>query len=156
MHLENGNPRFDRLVPILEEIGEPLMRQELLNLGEKGRLNPQGKPAEKPQGRRGRGKKESKERLAAAAKLALGDEVLVPILKERRCVGFMSLGEKTYGLKYGAEELALLSVIANQVGVALDNVRLLRENVEKKVIEEELQMARRIHSELLPSGHHTH
>ncbi|MFQ5510377.1 MAG: PP2C family protein-serine/threonine phosphatase [Candidatus Krumholzibacteriia bacterium] len=152
MHLENGDARFDHLVPILEEIGEPLLRQELLDLGEKGRLAGQlGAPEKKPRDK-GRARKESRRRLAEARELAGSDEVLVPILKDRHCVGFVSLGEKTYGLKYSAEELALLSGIANQVGVALDNVRLLRENVEKKVLEEELRMARRIQSQLLPSG----
>jgi serine phosphatase RsbU (regulator of sigma subunit) len=42
-------------------------------------------------------------------------------------------------------------VIANQIGVALDNIRLVRENVEKKVIEEELEIARRVQSQLLPA-----
>jgi sigma-B regulation protein RsbU (phosphoserine phosphatase) len=150
IHLNGDEPRFERLVPILQEIGEPILRQELLDLGEKGRL-PGHRETVKPRDK-AQAKRESRERLEIAGRLAGGDEVLVPILRDRRCAGFVSLGEKTYGLKYGAEELAFLSVIANQIGVALDNVRLLRENVEKKVIDKELQMARRIQSQLLPSG----
>ncbi|MEE9269964.1 MAG: GAF domain-containing SpoIIE family protein phosphatase [Candidatus Krumholzibacteria bacterium] len=150
IYLNGDEHRFEQLAPILEEIGEPILRQELLDLGEKGRLPGQAE-TEKPRDK-AQAKRKSRERLEAASKLAGGDEVLVPILRDRRCAGFVALGEKTYGLKYEEEELGFLSVIANQVGVALDNVRLLRENVEKKVIDKELQMARRIQSQLLPSG----
>jgi sigma-B regulation protein RsbU (phosphoserine phosphatase) len=146
--LAAGDARCRRLVDILERIGEPVVRHDILRLAAKGRLfDLPGDAAEdlseKERVRRG---------LEEANALMGGDEVFVPVLKERRCVGFVSLGEKTYGLKYTTEELAQLSVLSNQIGVALENIKLLRESVEKKLLEEELQIARRVQSQLLPES----
>lgn len=150
LHIEPSERRFQRLEPVLQSIGEPVTRDEFITLGEKGQL-----PGDDTT-RRGRrlgmfSRKPSKKGSAIARSLSGPDEVLVPILREKKFVGYFALGEKTYGLRYAAEELALLSVISNQIGVALDNIRLLRENVEKKLIEEELHIARRVQSQLLPS-----
>jgi serine phosphatase RsbU (regulator of sigma subunit) len=149
LYVDALQPRFQRLAPVLESIGDPVTRDELATLADKGRLSGfEPAPGARRLGflgkRRGGGGAEF------ARTLAGEDEVLVPILKERTLVGYLALGEKAYGLKYTAEELGLLSVISNQIGVALDNIRLLRENVEKKRIEEELELARRIQSQLLP------
>lgn len=138
--------RSQRLIPVLERIGGPISRRELLKLGERGRLP--GQEDEESTSR----KRRARRGLARARVLAGNDEVLVPILKNKQCIGYLALGEKTYGLRYGAEELAPLAVLATQISVALDNIRLLRENVEREVLEEELQMARRIQSQLLPDG----
>ncbi|MBI4720113.1 MAG: PP2C family protein-serine/threonine phosphatase, partial [Chitinivibrionia bacterium] len=51
-----------------------------------------------------------------------------------------------------AEELALLSLLSREIGIAVENIRLLRESVEKQVLEEELKLARNIHMRLLPDG----
>jgi len=140
--------RTGRVVELLEKIGEPVMKQDLFKSAEKGRLFVDEGGGEKTPGTSE--KERARKRREAAAELIGSGEVLVPIFRERKCVGFVSLGEKTYGLRYTTEELAQLSLISNQIGVALDNIRLLRENVEKKLIEEELQIARRIQSQLLP------
>jgi serine phosphatase RsbU (regulator of sigma subunit) len=150
LHLDPDEPRLQRLVPVLGPIGDPITRDELLSLGEKGQLAGVEADSDKTRSRWPTRKRSAKGS-ELARELAAGDEVLVPIMKERVFVGYIALGEKTYGLKYSTEELALLSVISNQIGVALDNIRLLRENVEKKVIEGELEIARRIQSRLLPS-----
>ena len=63
----------------------------------------------------------------------------------------MALGEKVYGLGYGAEELGHLAVLSTQVGAALQNIELLKESVEKKVFEEELRIARQIQMKMLPA-----
>jgi sigma-B regulation protein RsbU (phosphoserine phosphatase) len=47
--------------------------------------------------------------------------------------------------------VSLLSTLANQVGVALQNAALYRESLEKAVLEEELSLARQIQERLLPS-----
>jgi serine phosphatase RsbU (regulator of sigma subunit) len=139
------NERTTRLIALLEDIGEPVVKRDLFKLAEKGRLY-----ADPDDARGVHDKERVRKRLEDAARLAGDDEVFVPILREKKCVGFVALGEKTYGLKYATEELAQLALFSNQIGVALDNVRLLRENVEKKLIEEELEIARRIQSRLLP------
>lgn len=150
LNLDATASRFRRLVPVLESIGGPITRHELLRLAEKGRL-PGSERGEAPV-RRGLWRRQRFTRDVSKVRALTGqDEVLVPIQKDRRVIGYLSLGEKTYGLRYNPEELALLSVIANQIAVGLDNIRLVRENVEKKVIEEELEIARRVQSQLLPS-----
>jgi sigma-B regulation protein RsbU (phosphoserine phosphatase) len=152
LHLETDEERSRQLIGVLEKIGEPVLRRELVKLGEKGKIG-NGGPRPSPSGHfwkpsRSRGKEGRQE----ALELAGGSEVFVPIIKEKKCIGFLSLGEKSYGLRYTAEELGMLSVISNQISIALDNISLLRENVEKKVLEEELQIARRVQSQLLPSA----
>lgn len=140
--------RTRRLAALLEHLGEPVVKQDLLKLVEKGAA-PELEVAagdSEDESREERARKRSE-----AAALLGADEVLVPVFRERRCVAFVSLGEKTYSLRYTSEELAQLSVISNQIGVALENIRLLRENVEKKLLEEELEIARRIQSQLLPA-----
>ncbi len=150
LHLDPDEPRFQRLVPVLGPIGDPITRDELLSLGEKGQLA--GVEEEVDSGKsRWPSRKRSAKGAALARALAATDEVLVPIMKERVFVGYIALGEKTYGLKYSAGELSLLSAMSNQIGVALDNIRLVRENVEKKVLEGELEIARRVQVRLLPS-----
>lgn len=137
--------RTQRLAALLEDIGEPVVKRDLFKLAEKGRLF-----ADPDDGEDVSDKERVRRRLEDAARLAGEDEVFVPILREKKCVGFVALGEKTYGLKYATEELAQLALFSNQIGVALDNIRLLRENVEKKLIEEELEIARRVQARLLP------
>jgi sigma-B regulation protein RsbU (phosphoserine phosphatase) len=65
-------------------------------------------------------------------------------------VGYIGLGEKIYGVPYEPEELSHLSVLATQIAAALQNIRLLEENVERKLFEEELKIARKIQTQLLP------
>jgi sigma-B regulation protein RsbU (phosphoserine phosphatase) len=77
-------------------------------------------------------------------------DLFVPVLREGRCVGFVALAEKEYGLPYGAEELGHLAVLSTQIGAALQNIRLLAESVERKVFEEELKIARQIQVQMLP------
>lgn len=153
LNLDPSEPRFSRLVDILKRIGGPILRQEMLSLGERGRLGVPIEQTPKRSRRLGRrGPRRSKQGLADAMWLVAKDDVFVPIFKERKCVGYVSLGEKTLGLRYNTDEIAQISSIANQIGTSLDNIRLLRENVEKKVLEEELVIARRVQLRLLPSS----
>ena len=144
--LAGDEERTRRLAGLLGDIGEPVVQRDLFKLAEKGRLSPDPAGDDPDLG----DKERLRRRMEDAERLAGEDEVFVPILREKKCVGFVALGEKTYGLKYANEELAQLALISNQIGVALENVRLLRESVEKKLIEEELEIARRVQSRLLP------
>lgn len=141
--------RTRRLAALLEGVGEPVVKRDFFKLAEKGWPTGEGDDNETAGASRKEG---SRRRLDEAAAIIGSDEVLVPIFRDKRCVAIVSLGEKTYGLRYATEELAQLSVMSNQIGVALDNIRLLRENVGKKLIEEELEIARRVQSQLLPAS----
>jgi sigma-B regulation protein RsbU (phosphoserine phosphatase) len=62
----------------------------------------------------------------------------------------VGLGEKIYGVPYTSEELGRLSVLSTQVTSSLRNIRLLKESLERKLFEEELKIARKIQTQLLP------
>jgi signal transduction histidine kinase len=55
----------------------------------------------------------------------LGAEVYMPIYTKEDWVGMIALGPKTSGLPYMDEDLALLSTLADQTAVALQNARLV-------------------------------
>lgn len=150
MHLVGENGRPDRLISLLEEIGEPVQSKELadfVQVGDEARKRHVVRKRFIP-----RAKIEPSvldEILEDNPKIENFD-VMVPIIQEKRCIGYVGLGEKIYGVPYHADELAHLSVLATQIGTALQNIRLLEENVERKLLEEELKIARKIQSQLLP------
>ncbi|MBN1824796.1 MAG: SpoIIE family protein phosphatase [Candidatus Eisenbacteria bacterium] len=76
--------------------------------------------------------------------------VLLPLNAPSGRVGFLLLGPKRDGEDYTPEELSLLGSLAAQIGLAAENIRLLEEKVEKRKLEEQLQLARNIQEGLLP------
>jgi serine phosphatase RsbU (regulator of sigma subunit) len=140
--LEN---RDDLLAGALAELGEPVRRAELLRVHE---------PVRRRRGLLRRRQVLLPEVVAGPRlqpdQLPARVDLFVPVLHEQHCVAYVALGEKVYGLAYGAEELGLLSVLSTQIGAALLNIRLLKESVERKVFEEELRIARQIQMKMLP------
>ena len=145
LKLCDDDGRSNRLVSLLETIGEPIRRKDLANFEEVDdeqvgkRIIP-----------RRRGEKSLLEAIVNESPEIEDYEVIVPIVKERRCVGYVGLAEKIYGVPYSSEELAHLSVLSTQIASALQNIQLLKENVERQVLEEELKIARKIQTQLLP------
>jgi phosphoserine phosphatase RsbU/P len=79
-------------------------------------------------------------------------ELAVPMLLKDRCIGVMDLESPDYDA-FGKHDVEVLSSLASQVAVAIENARLyeaLRANEER--IERELQFARRVQAALLPAG----
>lgn len=83
------------------------------------------------------------------ATLVPGVVVLLP--GERGIEGALALGAKRFGDRFRAEDLELLATIGDQAGTALSGSRLHEEALEKRRMEEELDVARRIQKSLLPS-----
>jgi serine phosphatase RsbU (regulator of sigma subunit) len=140
------NRRSGRLGSLLETIGEPIRQKDLANFEELDDPQAGKRIVPRRQGRRSL--------LDAVAEDApeIGEfDVIVPIVKEQRCIGYVGLGEKIYGVPYSSEELAHLSVLSTQIGSALQNIQLLQERVERQLFEEELKIARKIQTQLLPS-----
>ncbi len=133
---------------LLAEIGEPVTTKELLRIKEKAvrKRDPAISAAFSADGGAGSGQG------LGLKKLTEDFAVIVPIIKEGSCTGFLGLGVKDYDMRFTNEELSLLSVLANEISVAVENIRLLRESVEKEVLEEELKHARSIQSQLLPAA----
>jgi sigma-B regulation protein RsbU (phosphoserine phosphatase) len=79
---------------------------------------------------------------ALVARLGLG--LLVPLRWRGDVVGAMLLGQKLIGSGYTSEDLNLLTTLAQQVSVSLQNALLLRDRVAVARFEEELNLARQI------------
>ncbi|MCA9741658.1 SpoIIE family protein phosphatase [candidate division KSB1 bacterium] len=76
--------------------------------------------------------------------------VLVPLHGETAFHGFIALGKKVTGIAFGYHEMMLLSVLARQFTTALNSSQLYVEMLEKRRMEEELAVARKIQQDLLP------
>jgi len=131
----------DPLALALAELAEPARRRDLLRVADPPR----------------RWRRAKTRALLAEARPTVAPEhvpprvdVFVPVVQERRCIAYVALGEKVYGLTYGAEELGHLSFLSTQLAAAMQNIRLLAESVDRKVFEEELKIARKIQMQMLP------
>ena len=75
----------------------------------------------------------------------------VPMFKKEKLVGVLFLGRKLSEKPFSQEDIDLLTTLANQAGIAIENARLLKEELEKAKLENELNVGRRIQQSLLPS-----
>jgi sigma-B regulation protein RsbU (phosphoserine phosphatase) len=80
----------------------------------------------------------------------LGAFLLIPLAYRDRLVGILMLGEKVTKTNFSTEDMTLLSVLSNQIAIAMENARLYNETLEKQRIEEDLRLAREIQRNLLP------
>lgn len=76
----------------------------------------------------------------------------VPMFLKDRLIGTMNVGPKKSGKMYSQEDIDLLSTVASQAAIAIENARLHRSELEKHRMEEELNIARRIQQGLLPKS----
>jgi sigma-B regulation protein RsbU (phosphoserine phosphatase) len=81
---------------------------------------------------------------------ALNARVVVFLPRERTIEGILVLGAKENDERYGGEDLELLATIGDQAGTALSSSRLHEEALERRRLEEELAVAKRIQASLLP------
>jgi len=80
-----------------------------------------------------------------------GIVLAVPMFLQNRLIGTINVGPKLSGKVYSQEDVDLLSNVASQAAIAIENARLHQSEIEKQKIEEELDIARRIQEGLLPS-----
>jgi len=79
-----------------------------------------------------------------------GIQLLVPMVAQERLVGLFALPGRPGDDDYEVYELQMLTIVAGQVALQVENARLLEEEVAKLKLEEEMAMARRIQARLLP------
>jgi serine phosphatase RsbU (regulator of sigma subunit)/DNA-binding transcriptional regulator YhcF (GntR family) len=77
-------------------------------------------------------------------------KLILPLVENDQLLGFLALTGKISGLNFTSEELNLLIVLANQFVTALTTARFYVEALEKRRLDEELNMARQIQADLLP------
>jgi sigma-B regulation protein RsbU (phosphoserine phosphatase) len=82
--------------------------------------------------------------------LRAGIILAVPMLIQERLIGLIAAGPKLSGKVYSHDDIDLLTTVANQAAISIENSRLHQSELEKQKIEEELEMARRIQQGLLP------
>ncbi|MCX6134697.1 MAG: SpoIIE family protein phosphatase [Ignavibacteriales bacterium] len=86
-------------------------------------------------------------------KLARSGVVLsVPMYLQDRLIGALNVGTKMSGKVYSQEDFDLLSTVAGQAAIAVENARLHKSEIAKQRIEEELALARTIQQGLLPKA----
>jgi len=74
----------------------------------------------------------------------------VPIWSQAKLIGILMMMNKKTHEPFNADDLRLLSIIAAQSGQLIRNSQLQEEAMEKKRLEFELSLARRIQTNLLP------
>jgi len=79
-----------------------------------------------------------------------GIELIVPMFLQNRMIGAINVGPKMSGSVYSQEDMDLLSTVASQAAIAIENARLHRSEVDKQKIAEQLKIAQRIQQGLLP------
>jgi sigma-B regulation protein RsbU (phosphoserine phosphatase) len=76
--------------------------------------------------------------------------LVLPLRTHDSVLGFLALSYKKDREDFHPEELQILSNLSDQVAMVIENLSLLEENLQKKRMEEELQIARRVQMQFLP------
>ena len=76
--------------------------------------------------------------------------LLLPIKLYQQTSGFLAVGYKNDHDDFNPEEIQILMTLSEQIALALENLRLLEDNLEKKRLEEELSIARKVQLGFLP------
>jgi phosphoserine phosphatase RsbU/P len=87
-------------------------------------------------------------RLLAAAGIGL----LVPLAVSGRVIGLCALPPRPGNETYQLHEIQLLTIVARQAALQLENTRLYAQELAKQTLEEEMRLARSIQSRLLPAA----
>jgi sigma-B regulation protein RsbU (phosphoserine phosphatase) len=86
--------------------------------------------------------------------LDLHAELLMPVARQSRLLGFLALGPRRSEQPYSQSDVAVLESVASQTAMALDNARLAetvaREAASREILDHELQIAREVQERLLP------
>jgi len=78
--------------------------------------------------------------------------LLVPLIAANRLFGFLAFGAKVKGALYGQDDLANLRGVANQTASLIESRQLYQAGLHRKLLENELEVARGIQARLLPTG----
>lgn len=76
--------------------------------------------------------------------------VISPMIYRNELKGYVLIGKRLYNTDFTPENLIFIEVLANTLTGALENYRLFQEEIEKKKIENELNLALEIQKNLLP------
>ena len=77
--------------------------------------------------------------------------ITIPMISQGELLGLLNIGKKENSEDYSAEDLDILTQASYQAAIALQNIRLQSEYLEKKRIDKEMEVARNIQKQLMPS-----
>ncbi len=146
LSLKDEDIYAEKVLELLEQVAEPIGRLDYMEaLGfmrvRKGVFRPGRKLI-----------REAVDTLPGIVKRMASHELIVPVVHDGECVAVILLGDKRDGGRYSMQQQAMMSMLSNQVASSLSRMELLEELVEKKIMEEELNIARMIQLNLLPSA----
>ncbi|MFN3872071.1 MAG: GAF domain-containing SpoIIE family protein phosphatase [Ignavibacterium sp.] len=81
----------------------------------------------------------------------LGVNLIVPMQIQGRVKGLILLGKRVNNLEYSDYDIEFIYSVGSLAIISLENRRLFKEALEKQKLEEELEFAREIQQNLLPS-----
>jgi len=81
----------------------------------------------------------------------LGIRLIVPLIIQEKNEGYIFIGSKMNRQDFTKSEMDFLATLGNMTIISLENAHLFQETLEKKRLEEELNMARSIQEKLLPA-----
>jgi sigma-B regulation protein RsbU (phosphoserine phosphatase) len=70
---------------------------------------------------------------------------------ELRCVGVINLTDRIGGDRFTLDDRKLVSAVANQIGAAVENARLVDRDLQQQRLQRELELAHDLQLKLLPS-----
>jgi sigma-B regulation protein RsbU (phosphoserine phosphatase) len=70
---------------------------------------------------------------------------------ELRCVGVMNLTDRIGGDRFTLDDRKLVGAVANQIGAAIENARLVERDLQQQRLQRELELAHDLQLKLLPS-----
>ncbi|UCH66046.1 MAG: SpoIIE family protein phosphatase, partial [Ignavibacterium sp.] len=82
----------------------------------------------------------------------LGVNLIVPMQIQGRTKGLILLGERINNQPFGDTDIEFIYSVGSLAIISLENKRLFTEELEKQKLEEELDLAREIQQNLLPSS----
>lgn len=90
----------------------------------------------------------------ASRLLDLRAELLLPVARQNRLLGFLALGPRRTEQPYSNSDVAVLESVASQTALALDNARLAEtvahEAASREILDHELRIAHDVQQRLLP------
>lgn len=81
---------------------------------------------------------------------SMGIAVFVPMRIQNEIKGLLAVGVKISGEEFTEAEIDFLKTLGNQAMTSIENARLFEEELEKRRLEEELNLAQKIQQDLLP------
>jgi len=82
--------------------------------------------------------------------ISLSSVIAMPIQTQDKCLGVIVIINKTDGSSYTEEDQDILEMLLNFVAVAIDNSRMMKDELDRQKTEQEMAVARQIQETILP------